>query len=530
LRHNFKGSEDKANFYSKEELHEHGVEYEIPYSSVMDYAYSDLNALPGLGKYDVAALRFGYLRQVIDESGSLLKLETSIEDLIKKDEKIQLKQFGYCTDENVEVNVGCKRFDEGTTLTEMVAHQIKSYEEGYKRRNLRNSRKNFSLQNDGAVADRLLDLMAYLRFNFETMSSIKQRYQLDYAAPEWEQYEFLKDIKSATMLSANFLLKVVQEPSLACVIAKESTREIIAIMPIEAISENQIACEKVKVKEGYKIVGTLGKLVNSEKDPESENPYMDQIDVRGTWIAKVAATKTLLDRKLDNSSWDKTEDTYLDLPQLRSEILAVIANIARGSSKGAHSIVLASGQQIVVPFENDFTESHIIANPISTYVKDRLTMPDRDVRIQELIVASLKQSTGVKRFGDTSSDDLIKDHFSVQKLSSVTEVSKVDGEGKQIELAIFAKNDLQYVATARNLIAREFIESVRAVRELTTFDKAEVELALVKILSGELPELNKATPLEKIVAQFNPKLVQAFLNDEIETNEYLYSILDILAQ
>jgi hypothetical protein len=530
LRHNFKGSEDKENFYGKEELHDHGVDFEIPYSSVMDYPYSDLNALPDLGKYDVAALRFGYLREVADQSGNLLKVESSIEDLTKKDANIKLKQFGFCTDENVEVNVGCKRFDEGTTLTEMAEHQIKSYEESYKRRNFRNSRRSFSLMSDGAVADRLLDLMAYLRFNFESMSSIKQRYQLDYDAPEWEQIEFLKDMKDASIITANFLLKVIQEPSLSCAVANESTNEIFAIVPLESISEDQIACEKVRLKEGFKVVGAVGKLVNSEKDPDSENPYMDQIDVRGTWISKVAAIKTLLDRRIDNGSWDKTNDNFLDIPQMRNQILNVLANVVKGSSLEVHSVSLANGQQIEVPFENDFTDSHIIANPLSTYVKERLNMPDRNVRLQELLIANVKRANAEKRFGDISIDEAIKDAFSVQKLSSVNKVSKVDGEGNQNELAILAKDDLQYVATPRNLIAHEFIDNARVVRELSEFDKAEVELALVKILNGEKLKVKKATPVEKAVAQFDPKLVQSFLNDEIKPNDYLYSILDILAQ
>lgn len=530
LRHNFKGSEDKENFYSKEELHEHGVDFEIPYSSVMDYAYSDLNSLPDLGKYDLAALRFGYLREVADQSGNLLKVESSIEDLTKKDANIKLKQFGFCTDENVEVNVGCKRFDEGTTLTEMAEHQIKSYEESYKRRNFRNSRKNFSLMSDGAVADRLLDLMAYLRFNFESMSSIKQRFQLDYDAPEWEQIEFLKDMKDASIITANFLLKVIQEPSLSCVVANESTKEVFAIVPLESISEDQIACEKVKLKEGFKVVGSIGKLVNSEKDPDSENPYMDQIDVRGIWISKVAAIKTLLDRKIDNGSWDKTDDNFLDLPQMRNKVLTVLANVVKGSFREVRSVSLANGQQLEVPFENDLIESHIIANPLSTYVKERLNMPDHNVRLQELLIANVKRANAEKRFGDVSIDEAIKDAFSVQKLSSINKISKVDGEGNQIGLAILAKDDLQYVATPRNLIAHEFIESARVVRELSEFDKAEVELAFNKILSGEQSKPKKATPVEKAVAQFDPKLVQKFLSDEIKPNDYLFSILDILAQ
>ncbi|MBC7458942.1 MAG: zinc-dependent metalloprotease, partial [Bdellovibrionaceae bacterium] len=63
LRHNFQGSEDKENFFTAVELEARKIDHVVPFSSVMEYG-DDLKALPVLGKYDLAALRFGYNREV----------------------------------------------------------------------------------------------------------------------------------------------------------------------------------------------------------------------------------------------------------------------------------------------------------------------------------------------------------------------------------------------------------------------------------------------------------------------------------
>ena len=64
LRHNFQGSFDKANFYTEAEAAELGLKHIPAYSSVMDYAPSQLDELPVWGKYDLAAFRFAYKREV----------------------------------------------------------------------------------------------------------------------------------------------------------------------------------------------------------------------------------------------------------------------------------------------------------------------------------------------------------------------------------------------------------------------------------------------------------------------------------
>ena len=61
----------------------------------MDYGASELNELPVLGKYDIAALRYGYANEVEMKDGSIKKVTGN--DLLKK---LDRKNYLFCTDEN----------------------------------------------------------------------------------------------------------------------------------------------------------------------------------------------------------------------------------------------------------------------------------------------------------------------------------------------------------------------------------------------------------------------------------------------
>jgi uncharacterized protein YaiE (UPF0345 family) len=125
LRHNFAGSRDKDNYYNKRELQAMKIDRPISYSSVMDYSYSNLNQLPIMGKYDIAALRYGYARQVEEENGQLRMLMGS--NLAELAQSTKLKTYDFCTDENVGTDPLCNRFDEGTDNVEIVQHYINAY-------------------------------------------------------------------------------------------------------------------------------------------------------------------------------------------------------------------------------------------------------------------------------------------------------------------------------------------------------------------------------------------------------------------
>ena len=82
LRHNFLGSWDKKNFYSDKEAQSLGLEAAPAYSSIMDYSFSEFNQLKALGKYDLAALRFGYAREIeVGKSDTVPNEEGNLEEV-----------------------------------------------------------------------------------------------------------------------------------------------------------------------------------------------------------------------------------------------------------------------------------------------------------------------------------------------------------------------------------------------------------------------------------------------------------------
>ncbi|PVZ65491.1 zinc-dependent metalloprotease [Pelagibaculum spongiae] len=73
LRHNFMGSVDSNNFYTSNDIdkmnemagiRQAGIKFPPAYSSVMDYGRNIFDELPIYGKYDLAALKFAYAREL----------------------------------------------------------------------------------------------------------------------------------------------------------------------------------------------------------------------------------------------------------------------------------------------------------------------------------------------------------------------------------------------------------------------------------------------------------------------------------
>lgn len=181
LRHNFMGSMDKANFYSAAEAKTKGMDKIPAYSSIMDYAASVFDELPTYGKYDIAALRFGYGRQVeaditnktsnttqkkylslakldseltknfnayprgiVQQMRDTYKTSDELKDIqLADDESLNLAQYQFCTDEHTTTSITCNRFDEGTDIKELTEFRIQRYKDSYETSNKRNGRQSF---------------------------------------------------------------------------------------------------------------------------------------------------------------------------------------------------------------------------------------------------------------------------------------------------------------------------------------------------------------------------------------------------
>jgi hypothetical protein len=386
LRHNFAGSEDKDNFYTAEEMQKMGVKRPFKYSSVMDYAYRVNNELHTLGKYDIAALKYGYSERVELKDGT----EVSLDDF-RKNKALELKPYAYCTDEHADVNPNCNRFDEGTNLAEIAQHYVRAYEKRYTRANFRNNRRKFSLLRDSAQMGALDDTFFNLRLMFERYETIKNTFDLADDAKEWNDIPFLKELKDATITAGNFYLNVLKTPDTMCAVALASKpNQVIAVVPIRLFSKRAITCfdtEEVRLNPQYVIVAEGGKSFQSRKAVSNPNPYADEIDVRGIWIDKLLATQYLFSRTLGSTLFDVYTENLMHMPELQAPIQETLNQIITDDLVGPVTFHTPDGFKVDFNVgyrlfnANDADNSHKIPPLIDDAARQGAGLPEKDVTL-----------------------------------------------------------------------------------------------------------------------------------------------------
>lgn len=514
FRHNFGGSEDKDNFYTKDELANMGVKHVVPYSSVMDYGNSELNLLPTLGKYDIAALRFAYNRQIEDKDGKLLQIKTTVKDLIASvgGNANVLKDYQYCSDEHVEVNPNCKRFDKGTNSLEIVQYLIKSYEEMYERRNFRNGNENFSRMSDGRYFAARQANFAYIRAFMERYESIKHRFNLKDDAKEWSEVDFLKEIKAAALESGRFFLRVLKTPDVLCAIAKkDNPADVIAVERLEAFTKTGLSCFKdVQLRPEYIVVGQAGKMFNSKKDPESDNAYADQIDVRGIFPDKIAAARALFSRKIGNSAYDKYEDNYLDMADLKEEIsqtfLAMLLNKVSGElnfkSNDGSEFSMPDVDYSVFSAPEDHASSasnHWIEAALSPEIAKQMGLPMYEVSFQQILIniANNTISSGPSHIMDREFVNAI----GVLKTPRTTAVVP-DVNGSMIDIGAY-----RFYSTGDTVITKAIINVVDITNVTDLVDRNElIKYFNQRLKKQQAPEAGSAPPAIAAPAEVELKI------------------------
>ncbi len=538
LRHNFAASEDKVNYPTQEELQAMGSDHVIPFSSVMDYG-NDLKTLPVLGKYDIAALRFGYLREVeLSGDGSVAQVDETLEKTQKAltAEKKEIKDFAYCTDEHTGINAGCKRFDLGSTKTEIVQNMITDYEDAYTKRNLRDGRANMSLMDDLVYAARINSIFKELRIMMESVEKIKYKYGLADDAAEWESIDFLKDLKQASLLSGAFLANVLLVPDTTCAIALATApTTVVAVQPLSSIDSDAISCFKINVPAKYVIIGQAGKMFNSKKDPESRNAYADQIDVRGIWLDKVLALRTLTARTIGILSMDENSDNFLNVTELRSGILESVKGLMTNNVVDQVVFTLADGTKASLEIPYDMGETQIIKKPMIIDVLERRGASSGTI-------AMYAEKMGVRASGitplqeviaRTMADDSIDpnrvhpEDKSISSMFSVYRISSILNQGFLPGTTSVKIDDLIYGANVENSLARESIESLKLVGTLEKVPKEKVEEILkAKLAKTEVPK--DATEEEKAVWDLSSENLEAYLNEVLKPTQFYKQLLQIL--
>ncbi len=412
LRHNFSGSNDKDNFYTKEELAEKGIEREMKYSSIMDYSFSSANELSIMGKYDVAALRFAYAEKLEALDGSLVSIHAEEIDPVK------LKSFEFCTDESVSLNANCNRFDEGTNYTEIITNMIQGYERDYLSRNFKRNRFNFSSSTgDVDYAFRMKGTLGTMRLVFELYELIvKDNAAVIEANPDiWETNEFLKDIREATIISGNFLINIIRTPDVHCLVGLKETGAPVTIVPLRRFSTNDSTCNFAEgnLPDAYFMMGQAGKSFNHIRDRRNPQTFVDEIDVRGIWIDKMLAIETLLSRSTGTGIFDNKPFNYLMVPELRQPILETLTAITTDKFTDTMVFQMNQGGAQAVQWNHSLygDSSHTLDFHYHPYVRWMFGLERGPTQFHGLAIKTIKGSA--ENSFDREIGQFVSDYFDV---------------------------------------------------------------------------------------------------------------------
>lgn len=508
LRHNFAGSEDKDNFYSIKELADRGVTSELgsPYSSMMEYSKSEVTGLRVPGKYDVAALRYGYADEVELVDGSLVAITES--------KPANLKSFEYCSDEGVSLNPNCNRFDEGSSLVEIVDSMIDSYNERYKRGYFRNGRSNFSRYSDLRSAALVNSQFRSLRIAYERMSDIMLKYDL--SMEQIKEIEWLNDYNEASKKVARFFMDVIAEPDYSCVIYRNgSLNTVMPFAELQGLTDKK--CSDVALNPGFTIEGEIGRSFLSRRFRDNPNIYLDQIDVRGVWFHKILAAKHLTRRTMGMFSFDEHTLSMLDHPEIGNEISGFLKDLAMGDVTTVTDVKLNSGRKLTLTYTHNFIEGYEIRKPLYGYVNRYLGIP---VKKNNLVPALLRVvKSGVARGLQTSSSHDFQEGLMVR--------NAIPQNGNEADYTSYKFLEETYVVTERNDLGMNILNKMHLVNEVyPNTDKEVLEQFLAAMESGDESSLPLANR-EEILAG-GVEVLSEYLEGRTPSNEYYYGVLNAL--
>lgn len=581
LRHNFKGSNDKDNYYTLEQAHALGLSNIPAYSSTMDYAPSMLDETPTWGLYDIAAFKFGYGRKVetIQDSSSAMPTKvTNPGDQGTDEEKvayqqyltdleayqqsfahrfgnnvdndslmvcneimtlsgdqagkslyncdfsrfdvaalsddpedyaktrygvlyyldnvhnIERKSYDFCTDGNVSLNSNCNRFDEGTSLNEIVAYEWQSYLDSYDRRNLAEYSTNglFSSDYPGYIVRRYRE-MTSIRDKMEDLERIDDLYNnLGYTSSTDKPGDFLLrlasnetycttpgaeanywfcDYADGAKHAAAYFLDVLATPEHQCVIENDDgIQKVISfgqllnnnshLLPanydlIDANCFDEHAAKFIEDAEsGYTAVAETknGRFLSAVGSFDPDYPWSNAVSVLGSWPDKVLASYFLARRYSDRYTDEVSFASLLDLPGVQEQYEDIISNMI--SKEGLNTpveLVDAEGKAYNklngVDVNLHITEKMESLAPMPKGIEEFFGLSSRERRrIGDLILH--------KGIDEMQSYDYTVKSLGRAQLDAFTKQQDRYGlvAGKKVEFVIDGK---KYVATKSNKLAYE---------------------------------------------------------------------------
>ncbi|CAK4068779.1 zinc-dependent metalloprotease [Vibrio sp. 16] len=628
LRHNFKGSNDKANYYTLEQAHALGLKNIPAYSSTMDYAPSMLDETPTWGLYDIAAFKFGYGRKVEtiqdsptsapavvadpgedapadevaayeqyladlqvyensfsqrfgnnstndslmvcsevvaldgDQAGKSLyncdfsrfdtaALSDDVEDYAKTRygvlyyldnvHDIERKSYGFCTDGNVSLNSDCNRFDEGTTLDEIVSYEWQNYLDSYDRRNLAEYSTNGLFASDypsyivrrfremTSIRDKMEDLeridSIYTNLGLTSSTDKPGDFLLSLAANEQycktpgdETNRWFCDYAFGAQKAAAYFLDVLATPEHQCVIQNSSgDQKVISFgqllnnssfnIPasydlIDANCFDSVAAEFIEDAEsGYVAVAETknGRFLNSIGSFDPDYPWSNAVSVLGSWPDKALASYFLSRRFSTRYTDEVSFASLMDIPGVQAEYENIMANIiAKTGLNNPVKLIDKEGNAYSnlngVQVNLHITEQMESLSPMPRGIERFLDISNRSrQRIGDLIL-----NMGVRQM---QSDDYTVKSRGKAQFDTFTKQQDRYGiiAGDKVEFAIDGKT---FVATKSNKLAYAY------ANQLVTSDGYDLKVFLDSYDSADLTAV--ANSIDTAWGGFRTSIVKAY--------------------
>jgi hypothetical protein len=461
LRHNFAGSTDTKNYYTNRELRNYRIKRDdITYSSVMDYPYTGINKLPIMGKYDVAALKYAYARKVQDMTGKDHPIANTLEETKAElaEKGIILRQFEYCTDENVSNSLTCNRFDEGTDSKTIAEHYIRDFKKWEYKVTHRGRRYNY----DSGNGD--LSYLMYLFNSYITVRNFFDRYDVMVAygmdkkalaamareeqgreldPDEKEMVKNYKDTKAASDMSFGFFMDQLTEPGYNCLKIKLADQTFQSIPFTKLSKQSKHIGFPLDIAWGCEYLGFLEQREAQEQGKQPEFVYYSfgkhmnnamnyfkgykrmqgnrQIDVRGSWMNKVLAAHLMTIRMAKPSVGEKSSGTYLDHEEYKKQFDEFLSGLLTNRFKKKVTVSHAfSGQSFPVEVEYSFDDTHNIDISHHPGINYFFGLTESSNDLKSIMMKMVKRNIKVSQ--NSHKDDSIYDSLHVQRLSNWVDV------------------------------------------------------------------------------------------------------------
>jgi hypothetical protein len=500
----------------------------------MEYPFSDMSALPVMGKYDIAALRFGYNREVELTDGTVESGVATVAELKKKlaKDKKEMKAYGYCTDEHTGANPDCNRFDEGITLPEITQVLLQTADERYKRSSFKLGRRYFSANRDLESIAGAADIMEHFRVQFEQYAGFQKKFNL--SPDDWEQDDFLNEINTGVLMGAQYMLDRLIEHDDVCGYVNVDKPKSLRVINLRTLPFGARVADcfdpraliGLANRDKLRVVGQAGKSLIDRKSSENPNAYVDQIDVKGIYGEKLMAINFLLTRQIGSSIFDDPESfSFLQHHQVRPVLIQVLDDILLNQVtkeavfKNQAGLTVAKGD-----FKQDWDDTHELPVPIDDRVRDifGLTSNAPFTKSVSEMIASLIPDTS-DRAG--SSEDL--EHFAVR--TSVPNGSSVDVkvDGKDPDFISVKVAGNFFYASKENVVATKAIEGIR-IRDITDKLSPEQLDAIDALLQDPAADSSKLKPDELAAYNLGAEKLEAAINDDIASAKHFKNLLFVL--